>query len=444
VTATYASRPRLSNSRSLRSAAAQSWVRPAAWLSVPDVTGLQRFAGLHRIDVDGNLVALTAAGAYTVDWGDGTTTNHTSGSTAEKTYSYSSISSTGESALGYRQVIIQVYPQSGQNLTTLNLNVRNTTSSVAYSSGWLEVVVNGSNLTSLVFSGNTTAARLLQQATVLQHNLTSTNSMFLNCTALVSVPLFNTASVTITLAMFQNCVSLKSVPLFNTAAVTNMGSMFHTCSSLTEVPLFNTAAATNMASMFNTCQALRSVPLFNTGAVTNMGSMFNACINLTTVPLFNAGAVTSMTNMFSNCSSLASVPPLNTAVVTTMTSMFSACLALTGVPLFNTASVTNVSGAFNGCLSLTTLPALNLSAVSSAANMATFVATGTPISSCACTGINQTVSFANCKLSAAQIDAIFTNLSSTGTGKTITVTGNYGAATCTQSIATAKGWTVAV
>jgi hypothetical protein len=76
--------------------------------------------------------------------------------------------------------------------------------------------------------------------------------------------------------------------------------------------------------------------------------------------------------------------------------------------------------------------------------MTSFASGCSSLSSVACTGINQTISFASCKLSAAQIDAIFTNLASSGSGKTITVTGNYGAATCTTSIATNKGWTVVV
>jgi hypothetical protein len=45
-------------------------------------------------------------------------------------------------------------------------------------------------------------------------------------------------------------------------------------------------------------------------------------------------------------------------------------------------------------------------------------------------------------LSATQLNAIYTNLASGVVSQTITVTGNWGAATDTPSIATAKGWTV--
>jgi surface protein len=422
MTVATASRQRLSNSRSLLAAASPvtPWVRPSAWLSLPDVTGQQRFAGLHRIDVDGNFVALTAAGAYTVDWGDGTTTNHATGTTAQKQYDYTTISSAGESTLGYRQVIIQVYPQSGQNLTSLSLAVRHSTTSVAYATGWLDVLINASSITSLVFSSATITARYLQQATVLQHNLTSTSGMFSTCT------------------------SLQSVPLFNTASVTNMGTMFFSCTSLRSVPLFNTASVTSMSSMFNTCSSLSAVPLFNTALVTNFGSMFQSCPSFQSVPLFSMGSATSTSNMFFGNSSLQAVPLFNLSAATNTSGMFTGCGLLAAIPAFNLSSATNVNTMFNNCASLASLPSLNLSAVSSAANMASFASGCSSLASVACTGINQTVSFASCKLSAAQIDAIFTNLASSGSGKTITVTGNYGAATCTQSIATSKGWTVAV
>ena len=52
-----------------------------------------------------------------------------------------------------------------------------------------------------------------------------------------------------------------------------------------------------------------------------------------------------------------------------------------------------------------------------------------------------TFSVASCKLSATALDEIYTNLP-IAVSQTITVTGNYGTATDTPVIATAKGWTV--
>ena len=52
-----------------------------------------------------------------------------------------------------------------------------------------------------------------------------------------------------------------------------------------------------------------------------------------------------------------------------------------------------------------------------------------------------TFTVANCKLSAAALDEIYTNLP-TVTSQTITVTGNYGVDGDDPTIATGKGWTV--
>ena len=63
-------------------------------------------------------------------------------------------------------------------------------------------------------------------------------SMFYQCTALTTVPLFNLSSVTDAYAMFYQCNGLTTVPLFNLSKCTSTQSMFSGCSSLTTVPLF--------------------------------------------------------------------------------------------------------------------------------------------------------------------------------------------------------------
>jgi surface protein len=272
-------------------------------------------------------------------------------------------------------------------------------------------------------------------------SVTTMSSMFTNCFSLTSVPLFNTASVTIMSSMFGSCYSFTSVPLFNTASVTNMTAMFTNCNSLTSVPLFNTASVTTMNNMFNSCSSLTSVPLFNTASVTTMSSMFGSCSSLTSVPLFNTASVTTMGSMFNNCFSLNSVPLFNTASVTTMSSMFNSCSSLTSVPLFNTASVTTMSNMFNSCSSLTSVPALVTTAVTSATNFNSIFANCNNLARIEAKNFNFTFSVASCKLSAAALDEIYTNLP-TVTEQTITVSGNYGITGDDPTIATAKGWTV--
>lgn len=111
-------------------------------------------------------------------------------------------------------------------------------------------------------------------------SITSMESMFFFCTALVSVELFDTHNVTAMNGLFYNCRNLTSVPLFDTSNVTTMASMFDMCFSLSNVGLFDTHNVTRMDYMFARCSSLRSIPLFDTSSVTNMTWMFNGCANV--------------------------------------------------------------------------------------------------------------------------------------------------------------------
>lgn len=92
----------------------------------------------------------------------------------------------------------------------------------------------------------------------------------------------------------------------NTRGVTNMVNMFVECSSLTTVALFDTSSVEDMMQMFTWCSSLTSAPLFDTSRVTNMLGMFEECSSLTSVPLFNTSSVIYMSSMFKNCTKVQS------------------------------------------------------------------------------------------------------------------------------------------
>jgi surface protein len=461
-------------------ASTEDWVRPSDWLAMPTVTSAeQKFVGLHAIFPEGNnFVAFrftTSTGQYQVDWGDGSSpTLHNSNTTAEYAYDYATydVGDTTLSSRGYKQAIITVTPVSG-NLLTANFQQRYTGQNQPYATGFLDCIISMPNhsASGFAFGGLNVKHSYVERFDVKTlGSCNSLASMFRECYSLQSVPLFNTAAVTNMSSMFIFCYSLKSVPLFNTTAVTNMSSMFNGCNSLQSVPLFNTTAVTNMSSMFNGCNSLQSVPLFNTAAVTNMSSMFVQCFSLQSVPLFNTAAVTNMSSMFVQCFSLQSVPLFNTAAVTNMLAMFQSCSSLQSVPLFNTAAVTSMGSMFVQCFSLQSVPLFNTAAVTSMAGMFSFcnslqsvpalstasitTTSGTDFAANFANATNsldrcqmvfaRTVGFANCQLSATALDEIFTNLidRSATTQASITITGNYGAATANTAIATAKNWQV--
>lgn len=94
----------------------------------------------------------------------------------------------------------------------------------------------------------------------------------------------------------------------NTEGVTTMYAMFLGCTSLTSIPLFDTSMVTNMFNMFSGCSLLRSIPLFDTSSVTNMMNMFKDCTNVQSgaLALYQQASTqvtppTNHTGTFMNC-----------------------------------------------------------------------------------------------------------------------------------------------
>jgi surface protein len=121
--------------------------------------------------------------------------------------------------------------------------------------------------------------------------------------------------------------------------------------------------------------------------------------------------------------------------------MFNSCYSLATVPLFNTAAVTNMSAMFISCFSLAAVPALVTTAVTSSSGFSSMFNNCNSLARIQAEDFRFTFSVANCKLSAAALDEIYTNLPVV-VSQTITVSSNYGTTGDDPTIATAKGWTV--
>ena len=249
------------------------WVRPADWLALPTITEDDNmFAGLLAITNDeANYIALSAAGNYTVDWGDGTIENYNSGVTAQHYYDYNNTALVGtECSRGYRQAVVKVTPQPGATFTGINLQLRHSAMSARiYNVQWLDLAMGGAALLDIRFAQSgisPSLTRLIridwcEQIKIVRMNRTNMSNMFSGCYSLQSVPLFNTANVLSMSNMFQWCSSIQSVPLFNTANVTNMSNMFQYCYSLTSAQL----AGTKFNISYTDCKLSRSalVAIFN-------------------------------------------------------------------------------------------------------------------------------------------------------------------------------------
>lgn len=471
-----------------------TWVRPTDWLTMP-TPGAQEVIGLMAVyNDDGNYIAFNCQGAYTVDWGDGTApVNYASNTVASYQHTFASLPSGTTTSKGFRQALVRITPQAGQNLTNVSLgNTLHPTLGKSYSVGWLDFDIRTPNA-SVTWNGGGNGIRYARLEKIVIRELgaqnpqnlftnmfnlrsvyiepsemsgrTAFNNMFTNCYALEEAPFFDTSSATNTSLMFSSCYSLKSVPNYNLASTTNVSSMFDSCFSLETVPAFT--LGTNTVSMFQNCPALIETPAFNTSNVTNMTSMFSSCTALETVALFDTSKVTDFNNMFFTCRSLKSIPQFNTILGQNFTSMFALCNILTEIPLLNTVAATNMTGMFNGCNNIMYLPTLNTANVTTLSQtfqncfnlrelpafsfpvctvFTSWLANNTTLSKSNIINATRGHSYSGMSLSQANIVTIFNNLGTASVAQTITVSSNPGYAGLTAAerlIATNKGWTIA-
>jgi len=237
------------------------WVRPADWLPItPPVPSDKRIVGLHAVQNGGsNFVRVTCRGAYRVDWGDGAGwVNYADNTPAEKNLSWGDYSSGTLTAAGYRQAIIMVEAQAGENLTQVYLNERHSASSQTYGTGWLDVAIASSSTVDLRIAGFSGVTHPMLERFTCDASLTSVGPSFSQSYALRSVSL-DTSSVTNFTNMFYSCSSLQTVPALNTAAGTNFTNMFQNCYSLQQSDITGTKYTISYASANLSAAALNNI-----------------------------------------------------------------------------------------------------------------------------------------------------------------------------------------
>lgn len=373
----------------------EEWQRPTDWLPIPTIsTGEQVFYGLFAVYnvVDGNYVAFSFQGNYTVDWGDGVVENFASNATATHQYSWASVGNiTSE---GFRQALIKVTPQSGQNITQVNLQRAHPTLGNGRNSQFIDIVmsipnVSGTNLT-------------LGGTTIIFHRIVER-------VWIKEIGLINTCAL-----LFYFFNNLQDVPLFNTSSVTNMSSMFQNNFKIREIPLFDTSSVTNISQMLQMCYNLQEVPLLNTSQVTNATNMLNSCFKLKSIPNFNLTNLLIATNMFQNCY-FDTIPALNTPLLQNATSMFQNNFRIRRIEM-TAPNLVTTTGMFQSTTSLQEV-----------------VSNGT----------TRGFSVQGCQLSAMALLVLANSVGNAVGSQTVITTGNPGAfSTAYITVFNAKGYTV--
>ena len=429
------------------------WTRPADWPAISSpVNGTQKIEGLfavYDIETGGNACAFTCAGAYTVDWGDGSASeDFATGVQAEHTFDYDDADFTSSMIAGRSSTEAVTFTDTGNlvNLTAHGfsdgqlINFASITTTTGISTYTRYYIINST-------ANSFQIATAKDSTTVVALTTDGSGSLF--------VPEFKLTTITITPQSGQNLTSIdfnkrhsnftsgqdimcpwKDIMINGASltsiivgggdvktcveqchigqhSVTTTSYMFGSCYSLQSVPLFDLSSVTTTSYMFGNCYALQSVPLFDLSSVTDASSMFRYCYSLQSVPLFDLSSVTNASHMFRYCHSLQSVPLFDLSSVTTTSYMFGNCYALQSVPLFDLSSVTDASYMFGSCYALR---------------------------QAATTGLSVSIDFTNCNIGPNELNRIYSNLGAT-TGATITVTGNWGTASDNPALVPTN-WTV--
>lgn len=404
----------------------ETWARNPSWPALPTVTSSdQKVVGLHAVFPDSNFLAFTCAGAYTVDWGDGSTENVATGVTAYHQYDYNDADLANTNAPVTLTDAGDLVGRTGHGHVDGNkVQFWNIASTTGLTEGQIYYVINASAndfQVSLTLGGSAVALTTDGTATLLRYkvaqvtitpqggsNLTSVNlhvkhnqsglqkytSGWLDLT--ISGPNFTASGLTIgantqliayallervtikTLGgctnlgyLFSGCWSLQDIPLFDTSAVTSFSYTFAYCHALQNVAAFNMAAATTTYACFYQCLRLISTPDFNLSSSADIGYFFGACPSLQrpgTLTLKTTGTISAV-NLYYQDYSLLRVPMMDAQRITNGSAMFAECWALTEVPNLNFLTLTNATQMFYRCESLVRVPPVNMPAVTNATSM---------------------------------------------------------------------------
>ena len=267
------------------------WTRPSDWLPLPEVDGTQQIVSiLYAVDnSDYNKVNFYTESNVIINWGDGNIENYSAGSSPKHDYVFSSIPSATQTTEGYRQVIITITPQTGNNFTYLY-------GDGFISSGALDIVASGSLLT----------ADLLRFQPRLQHaKMMCKIGAVIESSALVSLE-FQYDSVTE--PIFGDCPNLKYIPNFNTVGLGDYCS-FGGCSSLINLPEIDYSVFSDFTEAFRDCTSITSTPPIVLTGTPSMLDCFRGCIILYKANII--GTPSSILRMFFGCVNLLEVPPMD-------------------------------------------------------------------------------------------------------------------------------------
>jgi len=434
------------------------WVRNPAWPAIPTVLASeQKIVGLYAVwpgDGTGNganFFAFNGQGAYTINFGDGTTINNASNTQAnyELNFNNAALAGTNKPVTFTASTNTVNLAGHGFNAGTALPFYRIVTTS-GLTEGRRYYVVNPTAdafQVSATFGGAPVTLTNDGSATLLPYKIaivTITPQAGQNLTVINLQAKHNqTGLQAYTSGWLDLAISVPNV----TGANYTLGGTAVGHRLLERVNVVACGVLTNMANMYSNTPSLRSVSAFPSGIseVTTMASHYlNSGLKNFPVFLGSAAKVQSTSQMFNNCFNAEYFPALpgSIAALTNVSNMY-ASTSVKQIPAFpsSTANISNFTNICQIMPNLVELPAFNLSGVTSAGNGANMFINCPSVRRIPISNMRFSFSVANCQLSAAATNEIFEGLPTVATAQTITVSGNPNAG-FTASIATAKNWVV--
>lgn len=434
-----------------------SWVKPAEW---PDISNVANNEIKLLVSNKSNYYSfrvVVSSGTFSVDWGDGTVEN---GLASDTKCLHQYVPGTGTPlSCGEEVYTIRIYT-SGGTITRFYV-VESGTQARMENQAYLWAEFGTIGLTrcdNMFYIVNKVACQNLQRVTIPSFvNLVSQGltDAFNFCYGLTSVNLPSTWTTAVNLTRaFRECHSISKLELPVGWNSSNLFSAFYN-SSIAEINLPETWSTTltdvNSAFYGTNLQCVRLPSSW--GNITDAGSMFRNVYTLRVLELPSTwGNITRTADMLRDCRSLTRIvlPATRSNTLTNYSGMFFGCSSLKEIVNIESMGSTSVAcdffETFRDCELLTGTLTFD-------AMFTRFYINGSTTAKNKITGLRLTNPNSPFSGTSPQIDVSYTDLSATAlntlfgdlptlSGKTIRITGATGAATCTPSIATNKGWTV--
>lgn len=394
------------------------WQRIADWLPIDHLVsvGDDKIVGLYAIfpndsvESSGNTLKMIFPVNVTVNWGDGLVDNYLANTSIEHIFDFTSIDIATETTEGFRQSIITITPTTGN----LNGYVQIGTSSTAtVHVNWLDILVSSEFITGFNLSSSFTALRL---------NIFKWLGSTYNGLILYS---FRYAPLHIFSIDYTNLSTLQFL-LYIGSALDDMGDV---TTNATVTGYFMGGSYARRLGNFSAPNATTAAYAFNGTLIEEIGNI-------------NLASATAINGIFQGSSLLKKIGTITAPNATTLYFGITTISLLSAINIITSVALTDCGYAFYGC---SNVPEIILSDASGITVTTSMFYACYNLSSLRMPEMKVSFSVANCNLPATSLNTLFGDLADlTGlTAQTITITGNPGAATCDQTIATNKNWIVA-